>query len=337
VKAFVVEKYGPDGLRAAEVPEPAIGGRDVLVDVAAASINPLDTMVRNGEFKLLLPYRRPFTLGHDVAGVVAAVGAAVTGFAVGDEVYARPRDLRIGTFAERIAIDEHDLAPKPTSLTMEQAAAVPLVALASWQALVELGAVRPGQRVLVHGGAGGLGATAVQLAHHLGAHVATTASAADTDKVRALGADEVVDYRSTDFADVLSGVDVVLDSRGGTNLEKSLTVLRPGGLAISVVGPPDPAFARQLGNPLLAPVMAVLSSGIRWRARRLGVRYAFLFMRADGPRLAELAALYDAGSLRPTLDRTFPFDQTPTALAHVEQGHAKGKIVVTRRRERTDG
>ena len=213
---------------------------------------------------------------------------------------------------------------------MEQAAAVPLVALASWQALVELAAIRPGQRVLVHGGAGGLGATAVQLAHHLGAHVATTASAADTDKVRALGADEVVDYRSTDFADVLSGLDVVLDSRGGTTLEKSLTVLAPGGLAISVVGPPDPAFARQLGKPLLVPVMAALSTKIRWRARRLGVRYAFLFMHADGPRLAELATLYDAGALRPTLDRTFPFDQTPAALTYVEQGHAKGKIVVTR-------
>lgn len=335
MKAFVVEKYGPDGLRAAQVREPAVGDRDVLVQVAAAGINPLDTMIRNGEFKLLLPYRRPFPLGHDVAGVVTAVGAAVTGFAVGDEVYARPRDLRIGTFAERVAIDEADLAHKPASLAMEQAAAVPLVALASWQALVELAAVRPGQRVLVHGGAGGLGATAVQLAHHLGAHVAATASAADTDKVRALGADEVVDYRSTDFADVLSDFDVVLDSRGGANLEKSLTILRPGGLAISVVGPPDPAFARQLGKSLLAPVMAALSAKVRWRARKLGVRYAFLFMHADGPRLAELAALYDAGTLRPTLDRTFPFDQTPAALDYVEQGHAKGKIVVTQRPDET--
>jgi NADPH:quinone reductase-like Zn-dependent oxidoreductase len=335
MKAFVVEKYGPDGLRAAQVREPAVGDRDVLVQVAAAGINPLDTMIRNGEFKLLLPYRRPFPLGHDVAGVVTAVGAAVTGFAVGDEVYARPRDLRIGTFAERVAIDEADLAHKPASLAMEQAAAVPLVALASWQALVELAAVRPGQRVLVHGGAGGLGATAVQLAHHLGAHVAATASAADTDKVRALGADEVVDYRSTDFADVLSDFDVVLDSRGGANLERSLTILRPGGLAISVVGPPDPAFARQLGKSLLAPVMAALSAKVRWRARKLGVRYAFLFMHADGPRLAELAALYDAGTLRPTLDRTFPFDQTPAALDYVEQGHAKGKIVVTQRPDET--
>ena len=330
MRAFVVDKYGPDSLRAAEVPEPTVGDRDVLVDVAAAGVNPLDAMIRNGEFKFLLPYRRPFTLGHDVAGVVIAIGAEVTGFVVGDEVYARPRDLRIGTFAERIAIDEHDVAHKPASLTMEQAAAVPLVALASWQALVELAAIRPGQRVLIHGGAGGLGATAVQLAHHLGAHVAATASAADTDKVRALGADEVVDYRSTDFADVLSNLDVVLDSRGGTNLEKSLTVLAPGGLAISVVGPPDPAFARQLGKPLLAPVMAALSAKVRRRTRKLGVRYAFLFMHADGPRLAELAPLYDAGALRPTLDRTFPFDQTPAALAHLEQGHAKGKVVVTR-------
>jgi NADPH:quinone reductase-like Zn-dependent oxidoreductase len=330
MKAFVVEKYGKDGLRAARVPRPTVGDRDVLVKVSAASVNPLDKMVRNGEFKQLLKYKQPFVLGHDVAGVVTQVGRAVRGFKVGDEIYARPRDLRIGTFAEYIAIDQDDVAHKPASLTLHEAAAVPLVALAAWQALVDLAQVKPGQKVLVHAGAGGLGSTVVQLAKHLGAHVATTAHTNDLDKVRGLGADEVVDFTTTDFADVLSGYDVVLDSLGGANLEKSLTVLKPGGLAISVVGPPDPAFAKQLGQPILRPVMAVMSAKVRRRARKLGVRYAFFFMQASGAQLRELAALYDAGHLRPVLDkRSFPFDQTPHALAYVEQGKASGKVVIT--------
>lgn len=330
MKAFVVTHYGPDGLEAADVPAPGVGPHDVLVDIRAASINPLDKMVRNGEFKQLLKYKRPFVLGHDLSGVITKVGADVRGLEVGDEVYARPRDLRIGAFAEQIAIDAEDVALKPRSLSFEEAAAVPLVALAAWQALVDVADVQPGQKVLVHAGAGGLGSTVIQVARHLGAHVATTAHTKDVDRVRALGADEVIDYTRQDFTQVVSGYDVVLDSLGAASLEKSLTVLKPGGLAISVVGPPDPAFAAQLGQPLLKPVMALLSRKVRRRARRLGVRYSFFFMRASGAQLASLAALYDAGTLRPVLDRTFPFDRTLDAMAHVEQGRANGKVVVTR-------
>ena len=330
MKAFVVGKYGKDGLRAAEMPKPTVGPRDVLVEVRAASVNPLDKMVRDGEFKQLLKYKRPFVLGHDVSGIVTEVGADVRRFAIGDEVFARPRDLRIGTFAEFIAIDADDVALKPESLSFAEAAAVPLVALAGWQTLVDLAHVQPGQKVLVHAGAGGLGSTVIQLAKHLGAYVATTAHAKDVDKVRALGADEVVDYTTQDFADVLTDYDVVLDSLGTDSLEKSLTVLKPGGLAISAVGPPDPGFANQLGQPLLAPVMALLSRKVRRRAKKLGARYSFLFMRADGAQLMLLADLYDSGALRPVLDRTFPFDQTIDAMAYVEQGKANGKIVVVR-------
>jgi NADPH:quinone reductase-like Zn-dependent oxidoreductase len=328
VKAFVVEKYGPDGLRAADVPEPVVGPRDVLVRVAAAGINPLDKMLRNGEFKRLLKYRTPFVLGHDVSGVVTQVGGDVQGLKVGDEVYARPRDLRIGTFAQAIAIDEADVALKPKSLTMQEAAAVPLVALTAWQALVDLARVQPGQKVLVHGGAGGLGSTVIQLAKHLGAYVATTANGKDARRLRDLGADEVIDYTKADFSALLRDCDVVLDSLGGDTLTKSLTVIKPGGLAISVVGPPDPAFAARIGMPVLKPVLALLSFKVRAQARKLGVRYAFLFMRADGAQLKTLAALYDAGALRAVLDRTFPFDDTLAAMAHVEQGRAKGKVVI---------
>ena len=249
MKAFVVEKYGQDGPRAADVPEPIVGRRDVLVRVSAASINPLDKMTRNGEFKRLIKYKPPFVLGHDMAGVVTEVGADVRDFKVGDEVYARPRDLRIGTFAEFIAIDQDDVAPKPDSLTLQEAAAVPLVALAAWQILVDRAHLQPGQKVLVHAGAGGLGSTVIQLAKHLGAIVATTTDTATADLVRNLGADVVVDYTKQDFSQVLSGYDLVIDSLGGQNLEKSLTVLKPGGLAIGVAGPPDAGFARQLGAP----------------------------------------------------------------------------------------
>ena len=329
MKAYVVERYGKSGLCAAQVSQPSVGPRDVLVRVSAASINPLDKMIRNGEFKLLLKYKTPFVLGHDVAGVVTQVGADVRDYKVGDEVYARPRDLRIGAFAEYIAIDYADIALKPNSLSMEEAAAVPLVALAAWQLLVVLAQVEPGQKVLVHAGAGGLGSTVIQLARHLGLFVATTANGRDAEKVRGLGADAVIDYTMADFAEVLSGYDVVLDSLGGDNLAKSLTVLKPGGLAISLVGPPDAAFAEQVGRPLLKPVLALMSRKVRARARKLGVRYSFFFMRADGAQLKTLAALYDAGTLRPVLDRTFPFDETLDAMAYVEQGRAKGKIVVT--------
>ena len=330
MKAFVVTHYGPDGLEQAEVPTPVVGQRDVLVDIRAASINPLDKMVRNGEFKQLLKHKRPFVLGHDLAGVITQVGSEVRDFKVGDEVYSRPRDLRIGAFAESIAIDAADVAHKPATLSFEEAGAVPLVALAAWQALVDLAEVRPGQKVLVHAGAGGLGSTVIQVAKHLGAHVATTAHTDDVEKVRALGADEVIDFTTTSFADVLSGFDVVLDSLGSASLEKSLTVLKAGGLAISVVGPPDPSFAAQLGQPLLRPVMALMSRKVRRQAKRLGVQYSFFFMRASGAQLTTLAALYDNGTLRPVLDRTFPFDQTLEAMAYVEQGKASGKIVVTR-------
>lgn len=331
MRAFAVTAYGPDGLREIDAPRPTLGAGDVRVEVRAASTNPLDMLVRNGEFKLLIPYDRPFVLGHDLAGVVTEVGAGVTGFAVGDEVWSRPRDGRIGAFAEEVAIDAADVALKPAALTFAEAAAVPLVALAAWQALVELAGVSAGDRVLVHAGAGGLGATAVQLAKHLGAHVATTAHTRDLDLVRDLGADVAIDFTAQSFTEVVSGYDVVLDSLGPASLEKSLTVLKPGGLAISVVGPPDPAFARQLGKPLLAPVMAVLSHRVRRRAKKLGVRYSAFFMRADGARLAALAGLYDDGTLRPVLDGTaFGFDDTLAAVAHVEQGKARGKVVVTR-------
>lgn len=330
MRAFVVSKYkGP--LQEADVPEPVVGEHDVLVQVQAAGLNLLDEKIRAGEFKQVLPYKLPQTLGNDLAGTVIGVGSKVRGFALGDQVYARPDKDRIGTFAERIAVPETDLALKPASITLEEAASLPLVALTAWQALVEKGNVRPGQRVLIHAGAGGVGTIAIQLAKHLGATVATTASAGNVDFVRELGADSVIDYRNQDFEQLLDGYDLVLDSLGGKNLEKSLRVLRPGGKAIGIAGPPDPAFAREAGlNPVLRLAMAALSSKIRRQARRLGVTYEFLFMRASGDQLRQITALVDSGAVRPVVGRVFDFDQTPAAVQSIGKGGIRGKAVITR-------
>lgn len=329
MRAFVVDRYtGP--IHETDVPEPTIGDRDVLVRVMAAGVNQLDEKIRAGEFKQILPYTLPLTLGHDVAGTVIRIGSKVTAFAPGDEVYGRVRDGRIGTLAERIAVDESDLAIQPSSLTAVEAASLPLVALTSWQALVERGNVQAGQKVLIHAGAGGVGSIAIQLAKHLGAHVATTASAANADFVRELGADVVIDYRTQDFETELSGYDLVLDSLGGENLEKSLRVLRPGGKAIGISGPPDPAFARAAGlNPILRLAITALSRKIRALAEKLGVRYEFLLMHASGDQLRQIAQLVTDGALRPIVGKTFPFDETPQALASLAGGGIRGKVVIT--------
>ena len=328
MKAYLVSKY-KSPMQVGEVAEPVIGDRDVLVDIHAAGVNMLDAKIRDGEFKLFLPYQAPFILGHDLAGVVARVGSAVTRFTVGDEVYARPRDGRIGSFAERIAVDQDDLAIMPSNLSMTEAASVPLVALTAWQALVERANLQPGQRVLIHAGSGGVGAYAIQLAKHLGASVTTTTGTSNVGWVRDLGADVVIDYRTQDFETVAHDYDLVLDSQGGDTLAKSLRVLKPGGTVIGIAGPPDPDFARQQGLRLpLRLAMTLLSLKTRRAAHRRRVRYSFLFMRASGAQLDEITKLIETNVLRPIIDRAYPFDEAPQALAHIEGGRTKGKVVI---------
>jgi NADPH:quinone reductase-like Zn-dependent oxidoreductase len=331
VKSFVVDKYKKKGaLRLANLPEPKLQDNDLLVRIQATAVNLLDSKVRDGEFKLILPYRPPFILGHDVAGTVVKIGPGVRRFKVGDEVYARPRDHRIGTFAEFIAIDQSDVALKPNNLSMTEAASIPLVGLTAWQALVEVGKVKPGQKVFIQAGSGGVGTFAIQLAKHLGATVATTTSAGNAELARSLGADVVIDYKTQDFEKVLSGYDLVLNSQDPKTLEKSLGVLKPGGQLISISGPPDPAFAGELGlNLFLKLVLRLLSRGVRKKAKRLGIRYSFLFMRAEGQQLGQITALIESGAIRPVVDKVFPFEKTGDALAYVETGRAKGKVVIT--------
>jgi alcohol dehydrogenase len=330
MKAFVVDRYGrKNGVRAGDMPVPELREDDVLIQIHAAGVNPLDSKIKDGEFKLILPYRLPLILGNDLAGVVVRVGSRVRRFKPGDEVYARPHKDRIGTFAEFIAVKEDGVALKPKTLTMEEAASIPLVGLTAWQALVEKGQVKKGQKVLIHAGSGGVGTFAIQLAKHLGATVATTASAANAGLMKQLGADIVIDYKKDDFAAVLKDCDLVLDTQGGNTLERSLRVLKAGGKLIGIAGPPDPEFAKQMGASwFLKAAMHFLSHRIRKAARRHDVSYSFLFMRADGDQLGHIAKLIEAGAIRPVIDRVFPFESTREALVYVETGRAKGKVVI---------
>jgi NADPH:quinone reductase-like Zn-dependent oxidoreductase len=327
MKAFVIDRFGGP-LHAAEMPRPSVGDRDVLVQVHAASLNPVDYKIRDGKLKAVIPYRLPLILGNDLSGIVVEVGAGVRQFKVGDAVYARADKGRIGSLAEFIAVNEDSVAPMPASLGMEEAAAVPLVALTALQAFDRAG-LKSGQKVLIHAGSGGVGTVAIQLAKHRGAFVATTTSTAHVEWVKALGADLVIDYKTQDFATQLRDYDLVFDTLGGTTTGDSLPVLKPGGWLVSVSGPPDPAFARewQLGW-LKEQAMRLLSHRIRKLARQRGVTYSFLFMHPSGAQLRELGALIDAGALRPVIDRVFAFEESAEALAYLETGRAKGKVVV---------
>ena len=330
MKAFIVDRYGKKrALRLADMPHLKLRDDEVLVEVHAAGVNLLDSKLRDGEFKLILPYRLPLILGHDVAGVVVKIGPRVRQFKLGDEVYARPDDFRIGTFAELVPVKEASLALKPKGLTMEEAASIPLVALTAWQALVEKANLQKGQRVFIQAGSGGVGTFAIQLAKHLGATVATTTSATNVALVKSLGADVVVDYKTQDFENVLHDYDVVLNSQDGKTLAKSLRVLKRGGKIISISGPPDPEFGKEIAaRGFVKLIMRLLSFRIRRKAKSRGVSFSFLFMKANGSQLREITRLIDAGLIRPVMDRVFPFESTNKAMAYVEAGRAKGKVVV---------
>lgn len=330
MQAFIFDRYGKQAvLRLADMPQPELRDDEVLVQVHAAGVNLLDAKILGGEFQRILPYRLPLVLGHDVAGEVVKLGRSVRQFKLGDAVYARADDFRIGTFAEFVAVKEASLAPKPQGLSWEAAASIPLVALTAWQVLVEKAQLQKGQKVFIQAGSGGVGTFAIQLAKHLGATVATTTSAGNIALVKSLGADIAIDYTTQDFEDILRDYDVVLNSQDGKTLAKSLRVLKPGGQLISISGPPDPAFAQESGaSGLVKLAMWLLSAGIRRQARRRGVRFAFHFMRANGSQLGEITRLWDAGVFRPVVDKIFPFAQTPEALAYVATGRAKGKVVV---------
>ena len=331
MKAFVINKYGKaEKLHLTEVSRPVISENEVLVEIHAAGLNLLDSKIKAGEFKLFLPYKLPLALGHDLAGVVVEAGRAVTKFKVGDEVYARPADFRIGTFAQYIALNEADAALKPGNISMVEAASLPLVALTVWQAFVEKAQLESGQKVFIQAGSGGVGTIAIQLAKHLGLHVATTTSSKNASMVKSLGADVVIDYKTVDFEDVLKDYNFVLNSQDTGTLKKSINILQEGGQVVSISGPPTAEFARQAGlSWFFKIVLSLISLGVRRKACKRHIRYSFLFMQASGRQLEQITRLVESGVIKPVVDKVYPFLQTDQALQYLESGRAKGKVVVT--------
>jgi NADPH:quinone reductase-like Zn-dependent oxidoreductase len=330
MKALTFARYGKSpGIGFAEIPRPTLQPDELLVEVHAAGVNPIDNMIPTGIFKPVVKMRLPATLGSDVAGVVVEVGSRVTRFKPGDAVFASVFDLDRGSLAEFVAVPERLAAPKPANLDFVQAASIPMVGLTSWQALTEHAHVQPGQKVFVPAGAGGIGTFAIQLAKHLGARVGTTTSTANVPLVTGLGADEVVDYTQQAFETVLRGYDVALGTLRGDTLEKSLDILAPGGTLVSLVGPLDAAFARARRlNVVLAFVFGWMSRKIRRAARAHGASYSFLFARPDGGQLGAIGELLASQRLRPVIDKVFPFDEAKAALDYLARGRARGKVVV---------
>ena len=330
MKAFTLQRYSKtDKLELVEFPKPNIKENEVLVEIHSASVNQLDSKLKSGEFKLLLPYKFPLILGHDVAGIVVEVGSEVKNFKVGDEVFSRVPDFHIGAFAEYIAIDESFVAPKPKNISLEEAASIPLVGLTVWQAFVEKAKLKKGQKVFIQAGSGGVGTFAIQLAKHLGAFVATTTSEKNFELVKQLGADVVIDYKTQDFENILKDYDLVLNSQDQKTLEKSFRILKQGGKVISISGPPDVDFAKEIGlNFFLRTVMFLLSFKTKKLAKKQNVDYSFLFMLANGKQLTEISKLIESGIIKPIIDKIFPFEQTNDAIKYVESGRAKGKVII---------
>jgi NADPH:quinone reductase-like Zn-dependent oxidoreductase len=330
MRALVFKRYGGlDQVAFADIPRPVPKPDEILVQVHAAGLNPVDYKIRDGKMKAILRFQLPATLGSDLAGVVVEVGHSVTRFKPGDAVFASIDGLRMGALAELAVVAENAAALKPAHLDFVQAASIPMVGLTAWQVLKERAHIKPGHKVFIPAGAGGIGTFAIQLAKYLGAEVATTTSAGNVHLVRSLGADEVIDYQKQKFEDVLRDYDAVLDTLGGESLEKSFQILRPKSFVVSIVGPPDAAFGRTKGmNFLMVFVLWLLSRKMNRLAKKRGVEYSFLLINPDGSQLAEIGELLEVGSIRPVIDKVFPFDQTKEALAYLDAGRAKGKVVV---------
>ncbi|MEK4579510.1 MULTISPECIES: zinc-binding dehydrogenase [Bacillus] len=329
MRAMVIDKYGKVPMRMTEMPTPEINQYEVLAEIHAASINPIDFKIRDGKVKLLLKYKMPLILGNDFSGVIVKVGTKVTQFKVGDEIYARPRKDKIGTFAEYIAIHEDDIALKPKNLTFEEAASIPLVGLTSYQALHDIMQLQKGQKILIHAGSGGVGTFAIQLAKIMGATVATTASEAGENLVKSIGADEIINYKKEKFEDILKNYDAVFDTLGGTTLEKSFDIIKSEGNIVSVSGMPNARFGKEFGSGFFKTLLFSLASKkLTALEKKHNAQYSFLFMKPSGDQLRIIAKYIESGQIKPIIDRIFHFEDTQKAMEYSESGRAKGKIIV---------
>jgi len=330
MKALTFKRYGKSPeIGFADVPRPTLKADEILVQVRAVGLNPIDNMIPTGMFKPVLHFRLPATLGSDLAGVVTEVGSKVTRFKPGDAVFASIFDLGTGSLAEFAVVPESAAAPKPINLDFVQAASIPMVGLTSWQALKERLKLRSGRKVFIPAGSGGIGTFAIQLAKYFGAKVGTTTSTGNVELVGSLGADEIIDYKKQEFEKVLRDYDAVLGTVRGDAIEKSLDILKPGGQIVSIVGPLDAAFARAKRlNFVLRFVFGLMSRKIVRLARKRDVSYLFHFVRPNGAQLNEIGHLLEAEHIRPVIDKVFPFEQAKEALDYLAQGRSRGKVVV---------
>ncbi|WP_042221801.1 NADP-dependent oxidoreductase [Oceanobacillus manasiensis] len=329
MRAMIVDKYGRVPMRLAEMPTPEVGENEVLAEIHAASINPIDFKIRDGKVKLLVKYKMPLILGNDFAGIVAKVGSKVTRFKVGDEIYARPRKSKIGTFAEYIAIHEDDIALKPKNLSFEEAASIPLIGLTSYQALTDILQLQKGHKILIQAGAGGVGTFAIQLAKLMGATVATTASDAGANLVKSLGADEIINYKTEKFEEKLKNYDAVFDTLGGEILEKSFKVIKSGGRIVSVSGLPNARFGKEYGSGYFKTLLfAAASRKLTALEKKHNAQYTFLFMKPSGEQLRIIANYIETGRIKPIIDRVLLFEDAQKAMEYAESGRAKGKIIL---------
>lgn len=304
MKAVRLHEYGgADRLKYEDAPRPAPGPGEVLVRVSAAGVNPVDWKIRSGMLKIPIPM--PAILGYDVSGVVESAGAEVKGFKAGDEVYSYMSITHGGGYAEYVAIPESQVARKPKSIDHVHAAGVPLAALTAWQAMFDTAGLKPGQTVLIHAGAGGVGHFAVQLAKAKGARVIATASEKNHEFLKGLGADQVIDYRTQKFEELAKDVDVVFDMIGGDTLERSYQVVKPGGFLVSIVQPPAPD-----------------------KLKERGIRGTIFLVQPSAAQLTEIAALIDAGKVKPHVSETFPLQEAAKAQEKSEAGQTRGKIVL---------
>jgi NADPH:quinone reductase-like Zn-dependent oxidoreductase len=332
MRAYVLKHYGgPEGSRLMDVPAPAPGPRDILLKVRAGGLNPVDFKFRQGKLRAILRPRLPFVLGNELAGEVIAVGGDVERFRTGDRVFARVAKDRAGAFAEQACVDEGHAAHMPRNLNFTAAAAVPLAGLTALQALRDELGVISGQKVFISGGAGGVGTFAIQIAKWLGAYVTTTASPRGEALVRSLGCDEVIDYTSQEISKTGARFDAGFDLVGGNTLAQMFEIMKPGTKIVSIAALPEPQTAIKdlAGGRALSALFWIISYGIRSRARRAGISYRYLFMHPSGSDLAQLAELIEQEKLKVTVDKTYPFARISEALAYVESGRAKGKVVVT--------
>lgn len=329
MRAARIHEYGPpEVLRVEDVEPPRAGPLDLLVEVHASSVNPVDWKIRSGGQRAVIHYTLPWTLGLDFSGVVREVGAKVRGFSAGDEVYGSPTHRRPGCYAELVAVDARAVAHKPRGISHVEAASLPLVALTAWDALVVRGRLAAGQKALIHAGAGGVGTIAIQLAKDLGAYVATTCSERNVELVRSLGADEVIDYQAQRFDEVLKDYDLVLDALGGEARERSLRVLRRGGHLTTMIGGfPEETKKRGVVLGVIAAVSKLASLAIRARVLR-GVHVHNVLRESSGAILAQITRRVERGAIRPVIDRVLPLAEIAEAHRLSEEGRARGKIAI---------